>query len=96
MPIGEEDLPTPAFTSSAPVVGGAGAGRRGRVFQGGFYRDLHRMLGVASGTEVRRGRAPHDAGAVVHSLPCSQRERGRVSRPPQDCKRLWMAGSAAC
>lgn len=50
MPIGEEDLPTPAFTSSAPRVNGAD--RRARVFQGGFYRDLHRMLGVASGTEV--------------------------------------------
>ena len=51
MPIGEDDLPTPAFTSSAPRVKG-GADRRARVFQGGFYRDLHRMLGVASGTEV--------------------------------------------
>ena len=52
VPIGEDDLPTPAFTSSAPRVNG-GADRRARVFQGGFYRDLHRMLGVASGTEVR-------------------------------------------
>ncbi|KAK9843987.1 hypothetical protein WJX81_001142 [Elliptochloris bilobata] len=51
VPIGEEDLPTPAFTSSAPRVNGEGADRRARVFQGGFYRDLHRMLGVASGTE---------------------------------------------
>ncbi len=68
MPIGEEDLPTPAFTSSAPVVGGAGAGRRGRVFQGGFYRDLHRMLGVASGTEARRDQGAPDAGVVAHSL----------------------------
>jgi len=54
--------------SSAPVVGGAGAGRRGRVFQGGFYRDLHRMLGVASGTEARRDRGTPDAGVVAHSL----------------------------
>ena len=50
VPIGEDDLPTPAFTSSAPRVNGAD--RRARVFQGGFYRDLHRMLGVASGTEA--------------------------------------------
>ncbi len=52
VPIGEDDLPTPAFTSSAPRVDGGGGGRRARVFQGGFYRDLHRMLGVVSGTEV--------------------------------------------
>ena len=53
VPIGEEDLPAPGFMSSAP--GGLGhheAGQKSRVFQGGFYQDLHKMLDVSSGGEV--------------------------------------------
>jgi hypothetical protein len=53
VPIGEEDLPAPAYMSSAP--GGLGhhvAGQKSRVFQGGFYQDLHKMLDVSSGGEV--------------------------------------------
>jgi len=38
-------------TPSPPPLHGPGA-RRARVFQGGTYLDLHRMLGVAAGTEV--------------------------------------------
>ncbi|CAL8468745.1 g8285 [Coccomyxa elongata] len=53
VPIGEEDLPAPTFMSSAP--GGLGdheAGAKSRVFQGGFYQDLHKMLDISSGGEV--------------------------------------------
>jgi HAD superfamily 5'-nucleotidase-like hydrolase len=38
-------------TSTPPPRHGPGA-RRARVFQGGTYLDLHRMLGVGAGTEV--------------------------------------------
>lgn len=54
VPIGEEDLPAPTFMSSAP--GGLGdheAGAKSRVFQGGFYQDLHKMLDISSGGEAR-------------------------------------------
>lgn len=54
VPIGEEDLPAPGFMSSAP--GGLGdheAGAKCRVFQGGFYQDLHKMLDISSGGEAR-------------------------------------------
>jgi hypothetical protein len=40
--------------SSAPKgLGEHRAGQKSRVFQGGFYQDLHKMLDVSSGGEVR-------------------------------------------
>ena len=55
VPIGEEDLPAPAYASSAPSIeaGGGGNAGRARVFQGGFFQDLHNMLDVQTGGEVR-------------------------------------------
>ena len=51
---GEDDLPSPGYMSSAPKgLGQHQAGQRARVFQGGFYQDLHKMLDVSSGGEVR-------------------------------------------
>ena len=51
---GEEDLPSPGYMSSAPKgLGQHQAGQKSRVFQGGFYQDLHKMLDVSSGGEVR-------------------------------------------
>ncbi|CAL5221480.1 g3680 [Coccomyxa viridis] len=53
VPIGEEDLPSPGYMSSAPKgLGQHQAGQKSRVFQGGFYQDLHKMLDVSSGGEV--------------------------------------------
>lgn len=49
VPIGEQDLPSPDFSSTAQPMGEAG---QAGVYQGGFYMDLHRMLGVQSGSEV--------------------------------------------
>lgn len=55
VPIGEEDLPAPAYASSAPSIGAGGGGNAGRarVFQGGFFQDLHNMLDVSTGGEAR-------------------------------------------
>jgi hypothetical protein len=53
VPIGEEDLPSPTASSTAP--GGEDVrlpSGRARVFQGGHFKDLHKMLGISSGTEV--------------------------------------------
>jgi HAD superfamily 5'-nucleotidase-like hydrolase len=46
-------LPSPSSSTATPPppLHGPGA-RRARVFQGGTYLDLHRMLGVGAGTEV--------------------------------------------
>ena len=49
---GEEDLPSPGVTSSAPQGLGPSAGRA-RVFQGGHFLDLHRMLQTSSGSEAK-------------------------------------------
>lgn len=50
---GEDDLPSPGYMSSAPKgLGHHTAGQKSRVFQGGFYQDLHKMLDVSSGGEV--------------------------------------------
>lgn len=52
-PIGEADLPTPGYDSSAPIGLNASAkGVKARVFQGGNHWDLHKMLEVTSGSEV--------------------------------------------
>lgn len=52
-PIGEADLPTPGFDSSAPIgLNAAAKGVKARVFQGGNHWDLHKMLEVKSGPEV--------------------------------------------
>ena len=51
MPAGEQDLP-PEFNSTAPRVAEGGPPGRAAVYQGGFYLDLHRMLGVQSGSQV--------------------------------------------
>lgn len=53
IPIGEEDLPSPILGSTAPSnVAGMQGGGKARVFQGGYYLDLHKMLGVLSGSQV--------------------------------------------
>ncbi|DBA91731.1 TPA: hypothetical protein ACH3X1_003327 [Trebouxia sp. C0004] len=49
VPIGDQDLPSPDFSSTAQPMAEAG---QAAVYQGGFYMDLHRMLGVQSGSEV--------------------------------------------
>ena len=46
---GDQDLPSPDFSSTAQPMAEAG---QAAVYQGGFYMDLHRMLGVQSGSEV--------------------------------------------
>ena len=51
--VGEDDLPSPGYMSSAPKgLGQHQAGQKSRVFQGGFYQDLHKMLDVSSGGEA--------------------------------------------
>lgn len=52
IPIGEEDLPTPILGSTAPSHVEHQPGARARVFQGGYYLDLHKMLDVSSGSQV--------------------------------------------
>ncbi|KAI7837934.1 hypothetical protein COHA_008240 [Chlorella ohadii] len=52
VPIGEEDLPAPILGSTAPAHVRHEPGQRARVFQGGFYLDLHKMLDVRSGSQV--------------------------------------------
>lgn len=59
VPIGEDDLPTLEMGSTAPAIkdragesGHRHMGSHARVFQGGSYLDLHKMLGVRSGAEV--------------------------------------------
>lgn len=52
--IAEEDLPGGAddlMASTAPAVTSQGASKA-RVFQGGSWHDVHRMLGVKSGSEI--------------------------------------------
>jgi len=54
--IEEEDLPGGAddlMASTAPSVGNdENDGGKARVFQGGSWHDVHRMLGVRSGSEI--------------------------------------------
>ncbi|RMZ54397.1 hypothetical protein APUTEX25_001973 [Auxenochlorella protothecoides] len=55
VPIGEDDLPSAALGSTAPSARDVAPPRPGgeaRVFQGGSFHDLHKMLGVAAGSEV--------------------------------------------
>lgn len=51
IPIGEADLPTPELGSTAPARVDEEDGRT-RVFQGGCFMDLHKMLGVSAGSQV--------------------------------------------
>ena len=54
IPLDEEDVPTgfPVLESTAPEKCYNPTGGRARVFQGGSYLDLHKMLGIHSGTEI--------------------------------------------
>lgn len=54
IPLGEADLPEPMLGSTAPehVDRSSSSDGRSRVFQGGSYIDLHKMLDVRSGSEV--------------------------------------------
>lgn len=54
VPIGEADLPSPLLGSTAPshVDHEHAVDGRARVFQGGCFIDLHKMLGVKAGAEV--------------------------------------------
>lgn len=78
MPIGDADLPAPYSASSAPRgLDAKEAGVKARVFQGGYYVDLHRMLGVQSGAEVRPP-SPHESSQNIevpllgsHCLLCA-------------------------
>ncbi len=63
---GEEDLPAPAYASSAASI--TGEGGRARVFQGGFFQDLHNMLDVQTGGEARAPRLLLLLGPAA--LPC--------------------------
>lgn len=63
-PVGEEDVPDLVFNSSAPDVScdeldGLGEARKARVFQGGTYADLHKMLGVKAGSQVSLAALTH-------------------------------------
>ena len=63
-PAGEEDVPDLVFNSSAPDVScdetdGLGEARKARVFQGGTYADLHKMLGVKAGSQVSLAALAH-------------------------------------
>ena len=48
---GEADYPSLSMSSHAPEATGDSTARA-RVFQGGTYLDLHKMLGVTSGSQV--------------------------------------------
>ena len=48
---GEADYPSLSMSSHAPEPPRDGAARA-RVFQGGTYLDLHKMLAVTSGSQV--------------------------------------------
>eukprot|EP00803_Ostreobium_quekettii_P001635 evm.model.scf_402.8 EVM.evm.TU.scf_402.8 scf_402:69587-73325(-) len=50
IPIGEDDLPSLRMSSTAPHLGNDG--QKAKTFQGGTYVDLHKMLGVDSGSDV--------------------------------------------
>ncbi|KIY91284.1 hypothetical protein MNEG_16680 [Monoraphidium neglectum] len=50
IPIGSEDLPAENLGSTASVLD-LQEGDKALVFQGGNYIDLHKMLGVSSGTQ---------------------------------------------
>jgi hypothetical protein len=72
VPIGEADVPEPLFGSTAPahVAGGGGGGgggepARARVFQGGSHLDVHRMLDVTAGSQVRWGVRMHEGCVFV-------------------------------
>ena len=63
---GEDDLPSPGYMSSAPKgLGQHQAGQKSRVFQGGFYQDLHKMLDVSSGGEASCSHPPISASPCV-------------------------------
>jgi len=64
LPVDEADMAQPevvppGVSGLTPSLAGGGveknAGGRPNVFQGGSYRDLHRMLGVTSGQGTQRG-----------------------------------------
>ena len=49
---GEADFPSLSMSSHAPEPPLGDGAARARVFQGGTYLDLHKMLGVTSGSQV--------------------------------------------
>ena len=58
--------------SSAPKgLGEYRAGQKSRVFQGGFYQDLHKMLDVSSGGEVSVCCTCLLLAGEVWCMPCS-------------------------
>ena len=67
--------------SSAPKgLGRHQAGQKSRVFQGGFYQDLHKMLDVSSGGEVS---SRHPATYLSPSLsPCRAALTTAAGGPP--------------
>lgn len=54
IPLDEDDVPRgfPVLESTAPEKCYSSIDGRARVFQGGSYLDLHKMLGIRSGTEI--------------------------------------------
>ena len=55
IPIGEADMPSPTFSSSAPQFELGKVREPGglaKVYQGGCTQDLHKMLGIESGNQV--------------------------------------------
>ena len=67
---GEQDLPSPDYSSTAQPMAEAG---QAAVYQGGFYMDLHRMLGVQSGSEVPHAPPPFPSPLPTHPprWPCT-------------------------
>ena len=93
---GEDDLPSPGYMSSAPKgLGKHRAGEKSRVFQGGFYQDLHKMLDVSSGGEVSVRCTCALLAGEVWCMPCSPDSRVCINPRPHSfhCSlvRNWLA-----
>ncbi len=71
LPIGEADLPTALLGSTAPTGGALAPDGRARVFQGGYYLDLHKMLGIRGGAECLYV-GDHIYGEASASWVCTQ------------------------
>ena len=81
VPIVDADLPRLEYGSSAPQgLTAQEKGQRARVFQGGNYVDLHKMLGVHAGSEVQQNEMPPSQPfALVDALQVP----GRPGNPEQ-------------
>ena len=86
-PLALTHTPPPSHASLAPPQGSTAPshvehtpGERARVFQGGYYLDLHKMLGVASGSQARL------ACRLYCMFGCNRWHRGGVFPAPPRCR----------